>query len=106
MYFVRDDEQLLISTLRDRFKALDVERIGWASLCVTGHEPPYPAATCSGPAEIVTHDIGRATARVGQRMLRTPEPPEPLSDDALANAGRVILRIDVSRVSAVNYLRG
>jgi hypothetical protein len=27
-----------------RLKARDVERSGWASLCVMGHEAPYPSA--------------------------------------------------------------
>ena len=43
-----------------RLKARDVQRAGWASLCVMGHEPPYPSAMFSGPAEILTEDIGAA----------------------------------------------
>ena len=42
VYYARDGERLLISTLADRHKARDVRRSGWASLCVMGHEPPYP----------------------------------------------------------------
>ncbi|MFX6857601.1 pyridoxamine 5'-phosphate oxidase family protein, partial [Acinetobacter baumannii] len=33
VYFARDGERLLISTLADRLKARDVNRTGWASLC-------------------------------------------------------------------------
>jgi Pyridoxamine 5'-phosphate oxidase len=40
VYFVRDGERLLISTLMDRQKSRDVRRTGWASLSVMGHEPP------------------------------------------------------------------
>jgi PPOX class probable F420-dependent enzyme len=104
VYFARTGELLLVSTLADRLKARDVTRTGRASLCVMGHEPPYPAATLSGPAEILTEDIGPPTARIAQRILRADEPPEPMSDQALAEAGRVILAISVDRVSAVNYL--
>ncbi len=32
------------------------------------------------------------------------EPPDPLSDQALAEAGRVILAIEVDRVTAANYI--
>jgi general stress protein 26 len=32
VYFARDGERLLVSTLTDRLKARDVRRTGWASL--------------------------------------------------------------------------
>jgi PPOX class probable F420-dependent enzyme len=106
VYFARDGDRLLVSTLGDRLKARDVRRTGWASLCVMGHEPPYPSATFSGPAEILTHGIGAPTARIAQRMTRAAEPPEAMSDEVLADAGRVVLAIDVDRVSGVSYIGG
>ena len=104
VYYVRDEERLLISTESKRLKARDVGRSGWASLCVLGHERPYPSAVFSGPAEIVTENIGPATAAIMQRIAGTPEPPEALSDEALAAIDRVILAITIQSVSAVNYL--
>ena len=104
VYFARDGERLLISTLADRLKARDVRRSAWASLCVMGHEPPYPSATFSGPAEILTSGIGIPTAEVMQRITGAAERPEPLTDEALAEAGRVVLAITVERVTATNYI--
>ena len=104
VYYVRDEERLLISTESKRLKARDVGRSGWASLCVLGHERPYPSAVFSGPAEIVTENIGPATAAIMQRIAGTPEPPEAQSDEALAAVDRVILAITIQSVSAVNYL--
>ena len=104
VYFVRDDDRLLISTLASRLKARDVTRGGWASLCVMGHAPPYPSAAFSGSASILTQNIGVPTARIAQRMTGTEEGPEPMSDESLAAVGRVILAIDVERVSAVTHL--
>ncbi len=104
VYFARDGERLLISTLADRLKARDVRRTGWASLCVMGHEPPYPSASFSGPAEISTNNIGPGTAMVVQRINDAAEPPEPMSDDALAEIGRVLLAITIERVTAANYI--
>jgi PPOX class probable F420-dependent enzyme len=104
VYFVRDGERLLISTLGQRLKARDVARSPWASISVMGHERPFPSATFSGSAEILTEDIGEATARVAQRAMGTDEPPEPMTDEALAEAGRVILAIDVERVTAATHL--
>lgn len=106
VYFARDDDRLLISTLSDRLKTRDARRTGWASLCVIGHEPPYPSATFSGPAEVLTEDIGVTTARIAQRMTGAAEPPEPLTDEALAEAGRVVLAVNVDRVTAVSYISG
>jgi PPOX class probable F420-dependent enzyme len=104
VYFARDGQRLLISTLTDRLKARDVRRSGWASLCVIGNEPPYPSATFSGPAEIHTKEIGLATARIMQRITRAAVPPEPMSDETLADAGRVILAITIERVGSANYI--
>jgi PPOX class probable F420-dependent enzyme len=104
VYFARDDERLLISTLTDRLKARDARRNGWASLCVMGHEAPFPSASFSGPAEILTEKIGAPTAKVAQRITGSSEPPEPMSDEALAEAGRVILAIGIERVTAASHL--
>jgi hypothetical protein len=68
-----------------------------------GHEPPFPSATFSGPARILTTGIGAASAAIAQRVTGAAEPPE-LSDETLANAGRVILAITVEKVTAANYI--
>ena len=106
VYFARDGDRLLISTLGDRLKARDVRRTGWASLCVMSHERPFPSATFSGSAEILTRDIAAASGRIAQRVSGLPDPPEGLTDAALADAGRVLLAITVERVGAVNYIGG
>ena len=75
VYFAREGDRLLISTLADRLKARDIRRTGQASLCVMGHEAPYPSATFSGPAEILTTGIGPASAAIVQRITAAAEPP-------------------------------
>jgi hypothetical protein len=77
VYYAREGDHLVISTEAERLKAKDVERSGWASLCVMGHEPPFPSAVFSGPAEILTRHIGPPTAAVMQRIGDLPEPPAP-----------------------------
>ncbi len=104
VYYVREEQRILISTQSKRLKARDVRRSGWASLCVLGHERPYPSAVFSGPAEILTEGIGPATAAIVQRIADLPERPEAQSDEALATIDRVILAITVEAVAAVNYL--
>ncbi len=104
VYYAREDGRLLVSTESERFKAGDVRRTGWASLCVRGEEQPYPSAVFSGQAEILTDGIGPAMAAVMQRIAGSSEPPEPQSDEALAAVGRVVLAITIERVSAVSYI--
>ena len=104
VYFARESERILVSTLADRLKARDTRRIGWASLCVMGHTPPYPSATFAGRAEIITENIGAPTAAIAQRITGASERPEPMSDETLAEAGRVILAIHVDRITAVSYI--
>ena len=104
VYFARDGDRLLVSTEATRLKALDVERTGWASLCVQGTERPFPSATLAGPAQVLTTDIGPPTAAIMQRLLGAEEPPEAQTDAALAAVGRVVLAIDVERVGPVSYI--
>ena len=104
VYYVRDGDRLLISTMSERLKAKDVQRTGWASLSVRADEAPYPSATFSGPAEILTENIGQPMARIVQRIAGMDEPPEPQSDEALAEIDRVVLAITVDRVSAVTHM--
>jgi hypothetical protein len=104
VYYVRDGDRLLVSTDAGRRKTADVLTSGWASLSVHACERPFASATFSGPAEIVTHDIGAPTAAIAQRMLGLDAPPLPETDAALADVGRVILAITVERVAAVNYV--
>jgi PPOX class probable F420-dependent enzyme len=104
VYYTRDGDELLISTEAPRRKARDVEETGWASVCVMGHERPFPSVTVYGAASIRREDIGPATARIAQRMLALGEPPEPQSDEALAGVGRVIIAVEVERVGPANYL--
>ncbi len=104
VYFAREGDRILITTEAGRWKARDAERTGWASLCVRGDEPPYPSATLAGPAGVQRADIALATARIAQKVMGLDEPPEPQTDAALAEAGRVILAIDIERVGPVSYI--
>jgi PPOX class probable F420-dependent enzyme len=103
VYYVRDGEQILISTLASRYKAKDVQRCGWASFCAMGHEPPYPSLTVAGPAHIRAEGISAATAAIVRRVTGE-EPSEPPSDAALAAVGRVILAITMQRIGPSSYI--
>jgi len=104
VYYAREGETLLISSVEGRRKVEDVERSGWASLSVMGEARPFPSATFSGKAEILRSGIGAATAAVMQRILASEEPPEEQSDEALASVGRVIIALAIEDVAAVSYL--
>jgi PPOX class probable F420-dependent enzyme len=106
IYFNLDDDTISISTLAGRIKTKHVERTGWASLCVMGHERPFPSVTVAGPARIRSEAIGEATARIAAKAMGQAEPPEPQTDEALAAVGRVILEIEVEQVGPVSYVEG
>ena len=94
----------MISSVTHRKKVHDVQRTGWASLCVMGFVRPLPAATFSGSATILTQDIGAATAASRSASWACEELPELQTDEALAGVGRVIIAITVERVTAANFL--
>jgi hypothetical protein len=104
VHYANRDERIFISTLRERAKAKDIERRGWAALSVRGEEPPYPSATFIGSAVVRTAGIGEDTALIMGRIAGLPEPPEPQSDDALAEVGRVMIEITVARVASAAHL--
>jgi len=104
VYYVREGDGLLISSVASRRKVTDVEATAWASLCVMGLERPFPSAVFSGRAEVLTREIGPATAAIAQRLMGAAEPPEEQTDDALAAVGRLILAITIERVAAVTHI--
>jgi hypothetical protein len=57
-----------------------------------------------GPGEAPVRDIGAPTARIAQRITGSAEPPEPMTDEAPAEAGRVVLAITIDRVGAISYV--
>lgn len=104
VYYVRDGERLLISSVAGRAKVRDVEDTGWASLCVMAPQHPFPSATFSGTAQVLTKGIGSASAAIAQRFMQADEPPEAQSDEALAAVGRIVIAIAIERVTAVSHL--
>lgn len=105
VYYANRGERIFISTLGQRLKAKDVERAGWAALSVRGEEPPYPSATFSGNAAVRATGVGEDTALVMGRIGGLDEVPEPQSDEALADAGRVLIEIAVDRITSATYVR-
>ena len=105
VYFARDGERLLISTLADRLKARrrEADRVG-----VAVRDGPRAAISIGdvlGPGRDPHRATSaRATAEIMQRITDAAEPPEPMSDEALAEVGRVLLAITIDRVTAANYI--
>lgn len=104
-YFALDGDKILISTVADRAKARDVTRTGRASVCVFGHEKPFPSVTLEGPARIVAEkaQAGELTRRISS-MVFGIDPATAPSDDDIAKAGRVVLEITAERVYGASYV--
>jgi PPOX class probable F420-dependent enzyme len=103
VYFALDGDRVHVSTESKRGKARDVERTGWASLCVVGHEKPFPSLTLEGAARLRRRDMGGPTAAVLAK-IRGERPPADPTDEQLAAADRVVLEIAVERVYGASYL--
>lgn len=103
VYFVRDGDSILISTESKRGKARDVERTGYASMCVQGVAKPFPCVTVEGRARILREGVGDLTARVVAHILGTPV-GDAQTDEALAAVDRVILELSVDRTYGAAYL--
>ena len=103
VYFVRDGDSILISTESKRGKARDVERTGYASMCVQGLAKPFPSVTIEGSARILREGVGERTARIVARIVGS-EVGEAQTDEALAAVDRVILELSVDRTYGVSYL--
>jgi PPOX class probable F420-dependent enzyme len=104
VFYARDGDRLLVTSLEGRGKTRDVARTGWASLAVRGDEPPFPSATLAGPARVLSEDVAGPTALVAQRVMGLEEPPDPQPETDLRAAGRVILAIEIERVGPVTYV--
>jgi PPOX class probable F420-dependent enzyme len=102
VYFVLDGDTIWISTEAGRAKAIDVDRAGWASLCVVNPSAPYASVTVEGPATVQSSDIVPMTSRILARITGGEAPQ--LTDSELAAAGRVLLRVDVESVYGASHL--
>ena len=102
VFFVLDGDTIWISTEAARAKASDVDRTGWASLCVVSPSAPYASVTVEGRAAIKATDIAPMTSRILARI--TGGEARELTDGELAAAGRVLLRLDVESVYGASHL--
>jgi PPOX class probable F420-dependent enzyme len=98
-----EGDRILISTEALRAKARDVRRDGWASYCITGHTAPYPCVTLEGAARIVTEGAGPTTTRIFERMTGAPM-ADPLSDEAVAAMGRVVIELTIERAYGATHI--
>jgi PPOX class probable F420-dependent enzyme len=97
-----DDDRILASTTASRAKARDIERSSWASLCIFGHEQPYPSVTIEGSARIIRDNVGDLTRKL-YASLRGTSDGAP-TDEQLAAAGRVLIEISPDHWYGASYL--
>lgn len=105
-YFHLDaDDSVLISTTARRAKALDVARTGRLSICVFGHEKPFPSVTIEGAARILDDParVGELTRRLTAAVFGGDQSNAP-SDEDLQKAGRVILELTPERCYGASYI--
>lgn len=104
-FFLDVDDSVLISTIATRAKALDVARTGRLSICVFGHEKPFPSVTIEGAARILNDpaQVGELTRRLSSAVFGA-DPSKGPSDEDLQKAGRVVLRLTPERWYGASYI--
>ena len=95
--YVRDGDELLVSTRKETVKVKTLERDTRVTLCIQG-DPPHPGfVTIEGVAVIEYTDLAQQTLRI----LELVSDLMPLPDDIdhwLESQGRVLIRVKADRV--------
>ena len=104
VYVRLEGGRLFVSSVLGRGKVEDVRRTGRASVCVFGHERPFPSVTLEGAAEVISDaaEVGRRTRAILAGAFG-PAAPSP-TDGALVADRRVILAITIDRAYGASYL--
>ncbi len=104
-FFLDADDSVFISTTATRAKAMDVARTGRLSICVFGHEKPFPSVTIEGPTRIIDDPakVGELTRRLTSAVFGG-DPSKAPSDEDLQQAGRVILELAPERWYGASYI--
>ena len=92
--YVYQDDQILISTTRDRAKCRNVRRNSQVSLCIL-RQGGRPYVTVFGQAQVEEADIAERTAAIFRSISDRPLPDK--FGELLAQQGRVLIVVTPER---------
>lgn len=96
VYYVLDDEELLVSVTETRIKTHLIRRSGRLSLCVLDEKFPFAYLRVEGRGQIEEVGAVEVMMRIGEKMQGAPVPESarPAIEERARNEKRVVLRIE------------
>jgi PPOX class probable F420-dependent enzyme len=95
VYYVLDDDDLLVSVTETRVKTRLMRRAERLSLCILHEEFPFPYLRVEGRGEIEADGAVQLMMRIGEKMRGQPVPESARSavEERARNEKRVVLRL-------------
>ena len=100
-FFAREGDTLFFSTTKDRLKAKTVARDPRMAICVLDEGAPYRFVNVEGTATIEENDIIPGHVAINKVMRGGEFTPPEGYEAGLRAAGRVIIRLNATKVSGV-----
>lgn len=102
IWFVLDGDDVVLMTGADTVKGRNLQRTGWASLCVDDERPPFAFVTLTGPVSIST-DVDEMlpwSIRIARRYMGEEQAEAFGRRNAVP--GELLVRLRAERVVAVS----
>ena len=96
VYYIYENGRLLVSSTRDRFKTLNIQRDPRVSLCIVDERPPFRYVQVQGKATVTEDDLVETSRRIYKTFR------DSLSDDfpeQLVQQGRIIIEVTPEEVT-------
>jgi PPOX class probable F420-dependent enzyme len=102
IFFAREGDTLYFSTTESRLKTKTLRRDPRIAVCVLDEGAPYRFVNVEGVAVIEDQDVVPGHIEINRVMRGEPDwqPPEGFAE-RLKNDGRVIVKVNATRVSGV-----
>jgi PPOX class probable F420-dependent enzyme len=96
VYYIYENGRLLVSSTRDRFKTINIQRDPRVSLCIVDETPPFRYVQVQGKAAVTEEDLVETSRRIYKTFR------DSLSDDfpeQLVQQGRIIIEVTPEEVT-------
>lgn len=102
IFFAREGDTLFFSTTESRLKTKSLRRDPRINVCVLDEGAPYRFVSVEGTATIEDQDVVPGHIEINRVMRgdRSWQPPDGFAE-RLKNDGRVIVKVNATRVSGV-----
>ena len=96
VYYIYENGRLLVSSARDRFKTINIQRDPRVNLCIVDEAPPFRYVQVQGKATVTEEDLVETSRRIYKTFR------DSLSDgfpEQLVQQGRIIIEVTPEEVT-------